>query len=246
MSSKRISNQASEFNQRYQKGLGFRREQDRSKFPKPFVKPEVKVKKQSNDIELPSLATFGSVGYELAAYLPNGDIELQPQESVVIPTGLSFAIPGNCEMQLRGRSGLAFKSGIWVFPGTIDSDYRGEIQILLYNTSKEVFTVINKMRIAQAIFSRIERPVFKFVDELLPPTKRGENGFGSTGLFANRTERGDRGFSRGSGFDRNRFEGSNNRGGSRNPNNSNFVRKEIVTEQVVTTKYEETPTTSEK
>ena len=142
---------------------------------------KVLVKKLNPKAELPKYKTEGSSGMDLMALIDN-PITIKPQNSALIPTGLSIAIPEDTEIQIRPRSGLAAKSSVSVLntPGTIDSDYRGEIKIILFNHGNEEFTVKNNDRIAQMILT----PVFKvnFVEvEELPKTVRGSGGFGSTG-----------------------------------------------------------------
>ena len=143
---------------------------------------EIKVKSFNDDFELPSYETSSSAGLDLRANLPNGSIDLNPKERKLIGTGLFFEIPEGYEIQIRPRSGLALKNGISVLnsPGTIDADYRGEIKILLINHGSETFKVDHGMRIAQMVVSRYERIEFKIV-ERLSVSKRGGDGFGSTG-----------------------------------------------------------------
>ena len=109
-------------------------------------------------------------------------IYIPPKNSVLIPTGLSIAIPNDCEVQIRPRSGLAAKSNISVLntPGTIDSDYRGELKIILYNHGDKTFEVKNNDRIAQMILMPILKINLEETDDL-PDTVRGSGGFGSTG-----------------------------------------------------------------
>ena len=109
-------------------------------------------------------------------------ISIEPQKSELIPTGLSIAIPDNTEVQIRPRSGLAAKNNISVLntPGTIDSDYRGELKVILYNHGSEKFMVNNEDRIAQMVLVPIIKATFEVVEDL-PETIRGEGGFGSTG-----------------------------------------------------------------
>ncbi|AHC55176.1 dUTPase [Tunisvirus fontaine2] len=141
----------------------------------------VRVKSTSSH-KLPEYKTEGSSGCDLRANISK-DIILQPLERRLIPTGLSFAIPYGMEGQIRPRSGLALDSGITVLnsPGTIDSDYRSEIGIILINLSNEPFTVKDGDRIAQIVFARVDRISWEVVDEL-PETERGNGGFGSTGV----------------------------------------------------------------
>ena len=129
----------------------------------------------------PTLATAGSAGVDIRAYL-NEKVILNPLERKLIPTGLKVEIPLGYEIQIRPRSGLAYKHGITVLnsPGTIDSDYRGEIGVLLINLSNEAFEIKNGERIAQMILAKHEVPNFIQLKEL-SSSERGEGGFGSTG-----------------------------------------------------------------
>lgn len=138
--------------------------------------------KQNHPVSLPQYMTEGSSGMDLFASLEE-EVLLQPGERRLIPTGVSVAIPEGFEGQVRPRSGLAIQKGIGLVngPGTIDSDYRGEVGVVLINFGDAPFTIRNGERIAQMIISRVFRPVLEEVDEL-PPTKRQEGGFGSTGV----------------------------------------------------------------
>jgi len=131
--------------------------------------------------KVPKYKTDGSSGLDLMALIKK-PIIIKPQQSELIPTGISVAIPQDTEIQIRPRSGLAAKSNISVLntPGTIDSDYRGEIKIILFNHGKEEFTVSNNDRIAQMILTPVLKAEFEEVEEL-PKTVRGSGGFGSTG-----------------------------------------------------------------
>ena len=142
---------------------------------------KVLVKKLSTKVQLPSYKTKGSSGMDLNAFIAN-PIKILPNTSALIPTGLSVAIPEDLEIQIRPRSGLAAKSNISVLntPGTIDSDYRGELKVILFNHGNKDFTVQNNDRIAQMILMPILKIDFEEVDEL-PNTIRGAGGFGSTG-----------------------------------------------------------------
>ena len=142
---------------------------------------KVLINKLNPKAELPKYKTEGSSGMDLMALIEN-PITIKPQNSALIPTGLSIAIPEDTEVQIRPRSGLAAKSSISVLntPGTIDSDYRGEIKIILFNHGKEEFTVNNNDRIAQMILMPVLKAEFEEVEEL-PKTIRGSGGFGSTG-----------------------------------------------------------------
>ena len=144
---------------------------------------KVLVKKINSKAQIPKYKTDGSSGMDLMALIEN-PIIIKPQKSELIPTGLSIAIPEDTEVQIRPRSGLATKSSISVLntPGTIDSDYRGEIKIILFNHGKEKFTVNNNDRIAQMILMPILKAEFEEV-ESLPKTLRGSGGFGSTGKW---------------------------------------------------------------
>jgi len=144
---------------------------------------KVLVKKLNPKVELPKYKTEGSSGMDLKALIEN-PIIIKPQSYVLIPTGLSIAIPEDTEIQIRPRSGLAAKSSISVLntPGTIDSDYRGEIKIILFNHGKEEFIVNNGDRIAQMILMPVIKAEFEEIKEL-PKTVRGSGGFGSTGKW---------------------------------------------------------------
>ncbi len=142
---------------------------------------KVLIKKLNPKAELPLYKTKGSSGMDLMAFIDN-PIKIAPNSATLIPTGLSIAIPNGVEVQIRPRSGLAAKFNIGVLnsPGTIDSDYRGELKIILYNHSNKEFVVNNKDRIAQMVLMPILKIDFEEVDEL-PETVRGSGGFGSTG-----------------------------------------------------------------
>ena len=144
---------------------------------------KVLIKKLNPKAELPKYKTEGSSGMDLMALIEN-PITIKSQNSALIPTGLSIAVPEDMEVQIRPRSGLAAKSNISVLntPGTIDSDYRGEIKIILFNHGKEEFTVNNNDRIAQMVLMPVLKAEFKEVEEL-PKTIRGSGGFGSTGKW---------------------------------------------------------------
>ena len=144
---------------------------------------KVLVKKLNPNVELPKYKTEGSSGLDLMAFIDN-PIKISPNTSALIPTGISVAISNDLEIQIRPRSGLAAKSSVTVLnaPGTIDSDYRGEIKIILFNHGKEDFIIKNKDRVAQMILMPIIKIEFEEVDEL-PNTIRGSGGFGSTGKW---------------------------------------------------------------
>ena len=142
---------------------------------------KVLVKKLDPKVQLPSYKTKGSSGMDLMAFIKD-PIKIAPNTSALIPTGISVAIPNDVEIQIRPRSGLAAKSSISVLntPGTIDSDYRGELKIILFNHSNEEFVVRNNDRIAQMVLMPVLKADFEEVDDL-PDTLRGSGGFGSTG-----------------------------------------------------------------
>jgi len=143
---------------------------------------KIQIKKLSNEVLTPKYETSGSSGMDIAAYIGK-DIVINPGERVLIPTGFSLNVPHGYEVQIRPRSGLAAKKGITVLntPGTIDSDYRGEIKVILINLSKDVFFVKNKERIAQMVVCPVKQVVVEEVEEL-SETNRGVGGFGSTGI----------------------------------------------------------------
>lgn len=132
-------------------------------------------------LNLPTYATEQSAGMDLTAALPEA-IELDAGDRMLIPTGLSIALPAGYEAQVRPRSGLALKHGITVLntPGTIDADYRGEIGVILINLGKEPFTIERGMRIAQMVIAKHETVQWDVVDAL-EESERGAGGFGSTG-----------------------------------------------------------------
>jgi dUTP pyrophosphatase len=131
---------------------------------------------------LPTYATAGSAGMDIRASLTE-TLTLQPMERKLIPSGLFVEIPEGYEIQIRPRSGLALKQGITCLntPGTIDSDYRGEIKVLLINLSNEKQLIENGDRIAQMVLAKTEKAAFQLVENITE-TKRGEGGFGHTGI----------------------------------------------------------------
>ena len=142
---------------------------------------KILIKKLDKNIKLPSYKTPGSSGMDLITNLKK-KVKIYPGKIALIPTGIALAIPAKYEIQIRPRSGLAAKNGISVLnsPGTIDSDYRGEIKIILINLGKKTFIVKSGDRIAQMIVCPIIKGKFKEVKKL-PLTLRGRKGFGSTG-----------------------------------------------------------------
>ena len=142
---------------------------------------KVLVKKLDPTVILPSYKTKGASGVDLIAFIKD-PINIKPQTSKLISTGLSVAFSENYEIQIRPRSGLAAKNNISVLntPGTIDSDYRGELKIIIYNHGNEDFVIKNGDRIAQMVLVPIVKMEFEETNDL-PETIRGEGGFGSTG-----------------------------------------------------------------
>ena len=142
---------------------------------------KVLVKKLYPSVQLPSYKTNGASGMDLMAFIEK-PINLEPGKSCLVPTGLSVAFSQEYEIQIRPRSGLAAKNNISVLntPGTIDSDYRGEIKIILFNHSNDNFIINNNDRIAQMVLTPIIKMELEETNEL-PKTIRGEGGFGSTG-----------------------------------------------------------------
>jgi len=142
---------------------------------------KVLIKKLDPTVEIPTYKTEGSSGMDLMAFIKE-PIKLAPQSSCLVPTGLSVAFSDEYEIQIRPRSGLAAKNNISVLntPGTIDSDYRGEIKIILFNHGNKEFIINNKDRVAQMILMPIHKMDLEEVKDL-PDTLRGKGGFGSTG-----------------------------------------------------------------
>ena len=142
---------------------------------------KILIKKTNKEVTTPKYKTDGSSGVDLSAFLEK-KVVIKPNSSELIPTGLQVAIPEELEIQIRPRSGLAAKESIGVLnsPGTIDSDYRGELKIILFNHSNKDFIINNGDRIAQMVLVPILKMEFEEVDSL-PDTVRGQGGFGSTG-----------------------------------------------------------------
>ena len=136
----------------------------------------------ADGLDLPSYATAGAAGMDLLAAV-QAPVVILPGERVLVPTGLRVALPAGHELQVRPRSGLALKHGIVLpnSPGTVDEDYRGELQVIVMNAGTEPFTVTRGMRIAQAVLAPVVRAVWHET-ETLETTARGEGGFGSTGV----------------------------------------------------------------
>ena len=144
---------------------------------------KVLIKKLSPEVQLPSYKTLGASGMDLMAFIKSS-VTVKPKTSFLIPTGLSIAFSKDYEVQIRPRSGLAAKSNISVLntPGTIDSDYRGEIKVIVYNHGNNDFFIHNGDRIAQMILMPIVKMELEETNDL-PKTIRGEGGFGSTGKW---------------------------------------------------------------
>ncbi len=144
---------------------------------------KVLVKRLDPKVKLPKYKTIGSSGMDLMAFIKN-PIKIKPGKSALIPTGISIAFPEEFEIQIRPRSGLAAKQSIGVLntPGTIDSDYRGELKVIIFNHGESEFVVNCDDRIAQMILVPILKIEFEEVNEL-PETIRGSGGFGSTGKW---------------------------------------------------------------
>ena len=142
---------------------------------------KVLIKKLDPSVEIPAYKTTGASGVDLMAFIKQ-PIKLAPKSSCLVPTGLSVAFSEEYEIQIRPRSGLAVKNNISVLntPGTIDSDYRGEIKIILFNHGSSEFIINNKDRIAQIILLPVHKMELEEVENL-PDTLRGKGGFGSTG-----------------------------------------------------------------
>ena len=142
---------------------------------------KILIKKLNPSVQLPSYKTNGASGMDLMAFVEK-PISLEPGKSCLVPTGLSIAFPEEYEIQIRPRSGLAAKKNISVLntPGTVDSDYRGELKIILFNHSSENFIINNNDRVAQMVLAPIIKMELEETDEL-PESIRGKGGFGSTG-----------------------------------------------------------------
>ena len=134
------------------------------------------------DLALPTYESPGAAGMDIAAAIES-DMVIVPGERFAVPTGLAMAVPADHEVQIRPRSGLALRHGVTVAnaPGTIDSDYRGEVKVILINLGDADFTVTRGMRVAQMVVATVTRASIQQVDRL-DNTERGDGGFGSTGL----------------------------------------------------------------
>ena len=143
----------------------------------------VRFRKTNPDVTLPQYETQGASGCDVRAFLPEGPLVIPSGEWRLVSTGLCPEIPLGYEIPVRPRSGLAFRNGVTCLntPGTVDSDYRGEIKVNLINHSKTDFVVENGMRIAQFVIAKVENASFEVSDDL-SQSERGEGGFGSTGV----------------------------------------------------------------
>ena len=143
---------------------------------------QIKIHPHAQDLPLPDYQTAGSSGFDLLAACQE-PVSLKPGERALIPTGVSIALPPGLEAQPRPRSGLAVRHGVTLLnsPGTIDSDYRGEIKVIVINLGSETFVVERGMRIAQAVIAGVVKARLALVDNL-EATRRGDGGFGHTGV----------------------------------------------------------------
>lgn len=141
---------------------------------------QVKVKKITNDAKIPKIEHEGDAGFDIYS---NEETTILPMERKLIGTGISISVPKGFEAQVRPKSGLAINHGLTLLntPGTIDAGYRGEVKVILMNLGKKEYKIEKGKKIAQVVFNKIEEPELIEVDEL-DESKRGENGFGSTGL----------------------------------------------------------------
>jgi len=146
------------------------------------IRPVLSVRRLDPDTPLPDYATPGASGLDVCAAVP-GDLVIAPGGRVLVPTGMSVAVPQGVEVQVRPRSGLALKYGVTVLnaPGTIDSDYRGEVGVILVNHGQAPFTVRRGDRIAQLVVATVVRCEVREVEDL-DATFRGAGGFGHTGI----------------------------------------------------------------
>jgi len=142
------------------------------------MKQKVKIV-AAEGVQIPQYATSGSAGMDLRAFI-QVPVYLHPDETILIPTGLKIQLPEGYEAQIRPRSGLALKYGVFAVLGTIDSDYRGEIGVILTNNSKQAYLVNPGERVAQMVINKVEQIEWDQV-EVLDTTERGEGGFGHTG-----------------------------------------------------------------
>ncbi len=148
----------------------------------PEIVIDVEIMRHGDGLDLPAYATEGAAGMDVVAAVDR-DLVLAPGGRVAVPTGLKLAIPDGYEVQVRPRSGLALKHGLTVAnaPGTIDSDYRGELKVLLANLGDAAVTITRGMRIAQLVVAPVVRGRWVAVESVAEDTARGSGGFGSTG-----------------------------------------------------------------
>ena len=142
------------------------------------------IKRDSEEVKIPEYESSGASGFDLHAFIENS-VFIEPRDISIVPTGLHFDIPEGFEIQIRSRSGLAAKAGVMVLnsPGTIDSDYRGEVKVILINLGQERFSVKPGDRIAQAIVSTVHKVELQDIGlQNLTKSTRGSQGFGSTGV----------------------------------------------------------------
>ena len=144
---------------------------------------KVKIIKFYDDAIIPQYQTKGAAGFDFCAHISE-PVTLKPGEIHSFGTGVGVELPAGYELQIRARSGLAARNGITMMNGvgTIDSDYRGEVHVLLTNRGEEDFVIEPGMRIAQGLFERVDQAEFELTDEEFSETKRGKKGFGSTGV----------------------------------------------------------------
>ena len=149
--------------------------------PREIIKLPVKIAAHARDLPLPRYKTAGAAGMDLHAAV-DGTLTIEPGKIRLVPVGLHAAVPRGYELQIRPRSGLAANHGIGLLnsPGTVDADYRGEIKVVLINLGTAPFTVRRGDRIAQMVLCPVARALLEPVEDL-PPTERGEGGFGHTG-----------------------------------------------------------------
>ena len=144
----------------------------------------VKVFRDNSEVKMPMYQSEGASGFDLHAFIGNA-VFIEPRDISIIPTGLHFSVPAGYELQVRSRSGLAAKEGVMVLnsPGTVDSDYRGEVRVILINLGSERVKISNGDRVAQGVIAAVEQVELKDTREEaeLKYSERGSNGFGSTG-----------------------------------------------------------------
>jgi dUTP pyrophosphatase len=142
----------------------------------------VPVKRVSSDVQMPEYQSEGASGFDLHAYMENS-VFIEPRSINIIPTGLHFSIPSGYELQVRSRSGLAANQGVMVLnsPGTVDSDYRGEVKVILINLGNERVKITPGDRVAQGVVTSVEQVILQDIEKELKASARGSKGFGSTG-----------------------------------------------------------------